>query len=216
MTNRSIKMKIHFFVLILFTLCSFPSLAEVENSKNINATNAGFDIVLQKLQKNKLLRSRFTQERHLKIQTKPLLSEGQLNYFYGKGIIWEIENPVKSKVIISQNKVTEINHGSKPVSRPNLGGVYMALDALFNGNKDIINKNYTVNYTGSPKNWHIELTPKFSPLNKIFKTIEMNGEQHIKRIILNGTKQDSTVIKLVSMQVKPLSISAAEEAYFAL
>lgn len=209
-------MKSRLFVLIVFVLYSFSCLGENENSVNLIAENSDLDIVLQKLQKNKLLRSRFTQERRLKILTKPLVSEGQLNYFSGKGIIWEIEIPIKSKVIISQNKITEINLNENPVSRPNLGGIYTALDALFNGNKGIINKNFTINYDGSIKNWHIELTPKFAPLNKIFKTIEMHGENQIKRITLNDNNQDSTVITLGSVQANPQAITSAEEAYFAL
>ena len=209
-------MKSRLFVLIVFVLYSFSCLGENENSVNLISENSDLDIVLQKLQKNKLLRSRFTQERRLKILTKPLISEGQLNYFSGKGIIWEIETPIKSKVIISQNKITEINLNENPVSRPNLGGIYTALDALFNGNKGIINKNFTINYDGSIKNWHIELTPKFAPLNKIFKTIEMHGENQIKRITLNDNNQDSTVITLGSVQANPQAITSAEEAYFAL
>ena len=202
--------------LIFFTLYSLSCLGENINSEKIISGNLDFDIVLQRLQENKLLRSGFIQERRLKILTKSLISEGQLNYFSGKGIIWEIEAPIKSKVIISQNKITEINLNGNPVSRPSLGGIYTVLDALFNGNKGIINKNFTINYTGSVKNWHIELTPKFAPLNKIFKTIEMHGDTQIKRITLNDNNHDSTVITLVSMQADPQVITPAEKAYFAL
>lgn len=214
-------MKSRFFILIFCTFYSFYSFAENTPPKKIDIVNSdaqdsGLNKILQHLKKNKILRSQFKQTRHLKILSRPLLSEGQLNYFSGKGIIWEIEKPIKSKVIISPNKITEINVNREPISRPNFGGIYTVLDALLNGNAAIINKNFTINFEGSTENWHIELTPRFSPLDKIFKTIEMHGKHQINRIILNDNNQDSTIITLISTQKKPSSISPAEEAYFAL
>jgi len=211
-------MKSRFFIFVFCFFCSFYSFAEnakTENKTNSSTPNTGLNAVLQQLQKNKLLRSEFKQARHLKILSRPLLSEGRLSYFSGKGIIWEIQKPVKSKIIISQNKITEINPGNAPVSRPNIGGIYTVLDALLNGNEIFINKNFAIDYSGSTEDWRIELTPKFAPLNKAFETIEMHGDHQIQRITLIDYNQDSTVITLNTIQTEPQSISSIEEAYFA-
>ncbi len=203
-----------FFFLILFF--SFFCHAENRTTVNIPESSPELNSILNNLHKSSILRSQFKQFRHLKILSKPIISEGKLNYFSGKGIIWEIEKPINSKIIISQNKITEINHNQTVSSRPNNGGIYTLLDALFNGNSKVLSQNFTISYQGSAKNWHLELTPKSAPMNKIFNTIEIQGKKHINRITLNDVNSDSTIITLSTTDTKPQTMTATEESYFAL
>jgi len=209
-------MKHYFFILIFCAVFSISSYAENMNVLNNSEPQSNLNNILQKLQKNTVLRSQFKQARYLKILSKPIISEGQLNYFSGKGIIWKIQTPIKSTIIISQNKITEINPDGQLTSRVNLGSIYTLLDALFNGNDKTLKQNFDISYNISTQQWILKLTPTSAPLNKIFKTIEIQGQQQITRITLIDANSDSTVISLHSTDTKPLAISATEEAYFAL
>ncbi len=206
-------MKSLFFISILFL--SFFCYAESSNTVNLSEPDSELNTILKKLQKNSVLRSQFKQSRHLKILSRPIISEGQLNYFSGTGIIWDIRKPIQSKIIISQNKITEIDANHKITRRPNPGGIYTLLDALFNGNSQILKQNFDIKHDLSTENWRLELTPKSSPLNKAFKTIEIQGQQQIKRITLNDINSDSTVITLSSTNTEQM-MTTKEASYFAL
>jgi len=206
-------MKTTFFILIFF----FNFSCHADNSAIITArASSELTAIFQILQKSTVLRSQFRQTRYLKILSSPIISEGKLNYFSGKGIIWEINKPIESKIIISQNKITEIDSNHKISSRPNPGVIYTLLDALFNGNSDVLRQNFNINHHVSTDHWRLELTPKSAPLNKIFKTIEINGQQQIKKITLNDVNSDFTIITLRSSNIKQQVMTASEEAYFAL
>ena len=208
-------------VFLLLCLLSFSQLSYSEQPAPVdfNDKNSAFNAVINQLQNNPIIRSHFKQSRKLNILKKPLISTGQINFFSGTGIIWEIDQPVRSKVIISENKITEITlfDGKETInSNPNTAGFYTVLESIFNGNIEQIKKHFSASFTGDIKNWVINLTPSTEPLNKIFTSIKLNGAQQINTITFNDYNRDTTTIELSASQKKPEPITKKEEAYFAL
>lgn len=208
-------------VFLLLCLFSFSQFAYSTNSAavNFNNKNSTFTSVIKQLQNNILIRSQFKQFRKLKILKKPLISTGRINFFSGTGIIWEIKEPINSKIIISENKTTEITslNGKDTINtRPNTTGFYIVLESIFNGNIKQIKKHFTANFSGNISNWIINLTPTTEPLNKIFTNIKLSGTQQINSIVFNDYNHDTTIIELMAAQKNPEPITKKEEAYFAL
>ncbi|VAW58519.1 hypothetical protein MNBD_GAMMA08-2543 [hydrothermal vent metagenome] len=208
-------------VFLLLCLLSFSQFAYSEQPVpvNFNDKNSAFNSVINKLQNNRVIRSQFKQSRKLKILKKPLISTGKINFFSGTGIIWEINQPIRSKVIISENKITEItllDDKETINTNPNTAGFYTVLESIFNGHIEQIKKHFSASFTGDIKNWVINLTPSTEPLNKIFTNIKLSGTRQINAITFNDYNQDTTIIELTASQKNPEPITKKEEAYFAL
>ncbi len=178
-----------------------------------------FFSVIDKLQKNNFFRSDFIQKKHIKILSSPLISRGNILFSADKGIIWKINKPFQSKLIISENKITEISlqNGTPVKTQKKLSGMqsfYIIFQALFTGDIKTIRQYFSVTYQGNTKKWTIFLTPLSSPLNKIFNEISLTGDEQIKNIVFSEKNQDSTQIDFINPSNKNHHLSDEEEKSF--
>ena len=62
--------------------------------------------------------------------------------------------------------------------------------------------------------WTLLLTPKQAPLNSVFKSITLTGQQDIDALTLQEIRGDKTEILFSNQTHQPESLSDAEQAQF--
>ena len=191
------------------------------NTETISSSGAPSDFhsITETLKENKIFRSNFKQYKKIKILNSPLISEGKVLFSSNKGIVWELTSPIKSKFIISNDKIFETFRQNnqiikKQITQPGIQSIYTIFQALFTGDFDSIKSNFSITYQGSVKNWKIFLTPLSPPLNMVFKEVELSGDHKIKTITFKEINQDTTKIEFLNQTNKPNKLTSDEEINF--
>ncbi|MNY80451.1 hypothetical protein D3C86_2214910 [compost metagenome] len=59
------------------------------------------------------------------------------------------------------------------------------------------------------------LTPKTTPLDKLFKRITLNGEQYLETIDIDDMQSDATHIRFFNQRTVPQALTDEEQQRFA-
>lgn len=116
----------------------------------------------------------FKQQRILPSNT--FVSGGDFKFIEGKGVIFNTTYPVKMTTTYANNK--QINEIILAVSRKD----YSYLE-----------KNFDINFTKDTY-WKLVLTPKNENIKNHLKSVSINGNENIKRILINTVNNGKTDI----------------------
>ena len=118
----------------------------------------------------------FTQEKHLKILTKPLISKGNLTFQTPDSLRWEYTTPVKSVLLMNKGKVKryiahsdgfrEDTNPALPLMQRVLQEMTLWLEGRFDENED-----YSASLKAGPI---IELIPRKESVARLIHRIELS------------------------------------------
>ena len=86
--------------LILFSLLTTSMQGFPEDATEVLQSGAAQQLLPQ-LQHLNSLEGEFSQQRHIRVLSLPLISTGSFNYKRGQGLIWETLTPIQNRVEIS-------------------------------------------------------------------------------------------------------------------
>ncbi len=168
-----------------------------------------------------VLRGQFEQEKQLQGFKHPLLSKGDFLIDKGRGLVWATRSPFASTLVLTKDKLlVRRDDGSAatsagPGASPAVAMANALLLALLGGDVDALSRLFTLIETMSANNaWQLQLVPKPGPLKKIFKRIELQGDQHVRSVRLEEVRGDVTEIRFLQLRDAPTSLSADEARQF--
>jgi|TARA_B100000315_G_C14592021_1_gene596413 hypothetical protein len=183
--------KVYFF-LILFVVC-FPTYTFATLQ----------DKIFSKAKDTKSITSLFIQKRQISVLPLPLISKGKFNYHYEEGIVWEIQEPMQSKIIISKEGVqTEDNFaiaetkGSSKLSE--------ILLSLFSGNLETLETYFYVDVKGDTNQWHLLLEPKNNLVAAQIASISIKGKESVESLYILESNGDSSSLVFTSSRINLL------------
>ncbi|MBF6568208.1 MAG: hypothetical protein IVW54_04940 [Candidatus Binataceae bacterium] len=154
------------------------------------------------------LHGRYIQEQHLKGLTAPLKTEGDFVVAPNLGIIWRSEQPVRSVTVITAAGMERIVNGNDihrlaSAKIPAFAHMYELLDRAMMGDWSAMQKDFTLEYTGTRRAWRIILTPLRSagPLAARLTSIVMTGDGRIDTVDINRTNGDFEHVAFVNQVV---------------
>lgn len=164
------------------------------------------DLVKQ-LQQPQSVQGNFIQHRYLKELNKPIEMQGQFALLAQKGLLWQLEKPFNNSLRVTPNGIQQWN-GTQWVNNGNVGqneqiGLFLG---LLSGNIDGLKSQFDFALSGNANQWQLTLTPNSLLMQQIFTTIEISGDQTVKKLTLNEKQGDRTQIEFKQIQLnQPLS-----------
>jgi len=174
----------------------------------------------QRFSQQPILRADFSQQRTISGMSQPLNSSGNLLIAQKKGLWWQQEKPFTLTLLLTENRMVQTLSGQPPQvvtaeSNPQMFQFNALLTALFQADQQVLEHNFTLNFSDQGQGaWQLILTPKTSPLNRLFRTITLNGREYLNLIDINDMQGDETHVRFFNQRTQPAALTAAELAHF--
>ncbi|MBD1226762.1 outer membrane lipoprotein carrier protein LolA [Xenorhabdus griffiniae] len=186
--------------------------------------NTSYAVTLEELQQRfahqPIVRANFTQIRQIQGIPHPLSSSGQMLISQHKGLWWHQQKPFPLTLLLDDNHMVQIMSGQTPQvitadSNPQLFQFNHLMRALFQADRAVLEENFNIEFSDlGQEKWRLILTPKTSPLDKLFTAITLNGQTHLDAILLTDRQGDRTELSFSHHQLTPETLSHEEEQYF--
>nr|WP_274387308.1 outer membrane lipoprotein carrier protein LolA [Rahnella ecdela] len=168
-----------------------------------------------------VLRADFSQQRTISGMAQPLNSSGNLLIAQQQGLWWQQEKPFSLTLLLTEKRMVQIMAGQEPQvvtadNNPQMFQFNSLLSALFHADSKVLEENFALDFTDQGKGaWKLVLTPKVSPLNRLFRSITLNGETFLNSIDINDMQGDATHIRFFNQKTTPATLTDAEKRHFA-
>jgi outer membrane lipoprotein-sorting protein len=179
------------------------------------------DDLQQRLTEQPVIRAHFDQTRTIKDLPQPLRSQGQMLIARDQGLLWDQTAPFPMQLLLDDKRMVQAIGGQPPQTitaenNPQMFQFNHLLRALFQADRQVLEQNFRVEFadTGEGR-WTLRLTPKTTPLDKIFATIDLAGQRYLENIQLNDKQGDRTDIVLSQHQLTPAQLTDDERQRFA-
>lgn len=168
-----------------------------------------------------VMRGRFTQEKHLAELDGALVSKGRLVVVRGRGLIWQVEQPVSTRLVITREALTERTDGRETsrimvAEQPGLAVVAALLPALFEGDMNRLQQFFDIEDRETENGrTTITLSPATAGVGEFVKQVKIEGTDRIERLRIDRPGGDYSVINLESATLSRDGLSADEKDAFA-
>ena len=170
----------------------------------VSGANAPLADISALLAKPRLMCGHFEQEKQLVGIKKPLVSEGRFCVEVNKAITWDTQRPFANTLQVTPDKIIQAHEGQvtseldarqEPVVRM----INNVLFSLLAGDLSQLDKVFLIQ--GSIKNgtWSVLLKARDASLEAAIGTIHLQGDQFVKKVILQEQEGDRTTIVFSAM-----------------
>ena len=168
-----------------------------------------------------VLRGNFSEEKHLSGFNGPMTSTGHFLIVPAEGLIWYVQKPFASKVVITPHGLVQ-SIGSKPVTQlsaqriPFMLHLYDMLGGAMAGNWQALESDFDIARTQDENGWHAILVPhqKDNPAFP-YSLISVSGHRFVDRVTLQKQGGDTDILSFTATNRSQNPPNAAEQADFA-
>ncbi len=176
--------------------------------------------ISRQLVRSQVLRADFHQEKVMRALKRPLVTEGQLIFVEGRGVLWQVIAPYAVRVLVKADEIVEWEEGASP-RRMALGTnpIFRALSHVFlaalAGNVAALGEQFDVQAALEGGGWQLKLAPKDPTLASVFSVVQVDGGQFIETVRIAEVSGDQTTIRFGGFKAGSGGLDDAETAYFA-
>ncbi|WP_394134176.1 LolA family protein [Aliivibrio fischeri] len=185
---------------------------------SVNSFAFSVDDLQQQLAKSTLVRGDFKQVRTMQMFAQPLSTTGTFLLDHEKGLLWQQTEPFPIALTLTQNKLRQSINGEAQVmtDSDNPMAFYFTrlFLSLFKGDTESIKENFTLQLTGEKDAWTLILTPTKAPIDSVFKTIKIEGNDYLNRVVLSEVRGDVTEMVFTNQSTKPATLTEEELRVF--
>ncbi len=194
---------------ILALLLITGTMAHAKTQPNNQQENA-LQQTLQSLAEGSVLKSKFTQNRHLRDIPHALASSGEIILWAGKGLIWRTKSPFPNSILMTQNGLFQLDNNKKTslVKEGKMGSDGAILDILskvLKGSFSDLEGFTTEDMTCPASQWSVRLVPP-PAIKKVITSLVIDGKtegqhRYIKHITIHRPNGDRDEISLEKPQI---------------
>ncbi|MGC5831786.1 outer membrane lipoprotein carrier protein LolA [Ralstonia pseudosolanacearum] len=157
------------------------------------------------------VRARFTQTQTLLSMQRPLVSTGTLLFSRERGVIWQIEQPLRLTYVVTDAGVRTLDAAGKavPGSQRNAAGIAQVsrmMRAMLGGDLSAMYSQFDVAAQGTPAHWRLRLTPTQPQLAQALRGLDLHGDTYVRGITIRAVSGDETRLEFTdSASVDTLS-----------
>lgn len=160
------------------------------------ADSAALQAIDQQLSKPVLLHGHFEQRKSIRILANPLLATGEFSVVRNQGVIWNMQQPMASQLIISAKGIEGADIGDNRA----MGYIGKILNQLLSGDIAVLEQQFTINIVQQDEQgWAITLLPRSSLFAKAIRQIDLSGQQHIHHLLLHEASGDKTEVNFTAL-----------------
>lgn len=160
---------------------------------SINTVEAdNLTAIAEQLQTPALLQGSFSQHKHIRILSAPLVSGGVFSIVRDYGVIWGIKEPMQTQLLITENGVI----GEDVDNDRAMAYIGRILKHILSGELSALQKQFDITLTDSEQyDWALQMKPRSAILGRAINRIELAGDTHIRRLVLHEAEGDRTEIR---------------------
>ncbi len=186
-----------------------PVIAQVTDLASLQTQLQQFDIV----------RGDFTQSRKIEMFEQPLTSNGHFLLEKSHGLLWNQEAPFPVNLVLTEDKLRQTFAEQPPqviTAHENPMAFYFSkiFLSVFHGDTQQLQSQFELQLKTSQQQWQLILVPKQAPLNAVFKSITLKGNDDIDYLALEEVRGDKTEIEFSNQTHQPEMLTDAEQAQF--
>ncbi|WP_423823900.1 outer membrane lipoprotein carrier protein LolA [Salinisphaera sp. SPP-AMP-43] len=183
-------------MLILWSVSASIPIAVAEPAASLPSLGSQAD--------SQVLRGRFVQHKHLADLDQALVSRGHYTVAQNRGLLWQVEQPVRSTLLITPDALTEHSQGQQTAhisadQQPALSAVASVLLAVFRGNTEQLSRYFDIQPSrqADDAGHTLVLTPKTEAVKNFIAGLKLTDDEHgIRRIRIDQAGGDYSVIDL--------------------
>lgn len=153
--------------------------------------------VLDELAGHAAVRAAFTQTRENPALAQPQVSNGQLLFVLGRGMLWQIQAPYRQTLALTGERTAQIGEDGRPQpTRADRGvaQVSQMLQGLLSGKTDEALRQFDIAADGSRAQWTLRFTPRQARMARVLRRIELQGGQYLQGIVVELENGERTRI----------------------
>lgn len=160
------------------------------------ADDALLQNVLAELGRHTAVRADFTQTRSNPALDKPQVSQGQLLFVLGHGMLWQTASPYRETLALTGNRSARIDaDGNATAMRSDRGvsQVSQMLQGMLGGKLDEARRQFAVEADGTPAQWTLRFVPKQARMARVLGSITLHGNDYLQGIAIDmqdGSRTD--------------------------
>ena len=144
------------------------------------ATDLDTGSLLQKLARPAPESTSFVEIRYSSMLTEPIVASGELEHRTDGALVRRVISPYAETTVLAGETAVLEREGSKPRQfsldrAPELRGMLASFGALLQGNREMIERHFSVTTTGNDAGWEMQLTPRDRKLKARIALIRVNG-----------------------------------------
>ncbi|WP_130620043.1 LolA family protein [Dyella amyloliquefaciens] len=155
--------------------------------------------VLAELAAHPRVRADFTQSRENPALAQPQLSQGQLLFVSGNGMLWQVTQPYRETLALTGTRTARIDdHGHLQVVRNGDRGVAQVsqmLQSMLAGQPEEALRQFDVEARGSTSQWSLRFTPRQQRMARVLSAIELSGNEFLQGIDVEMQGGERTQIR---------------------
>lgn len=180
--------------------------------KQLNQPDAAIGFLNKTLLFKNNIQGDFSQEKQIKVLSRPLRSSGAFTLGETEGLIWDTQFPIQNRIKVNTSGLYEWrgkNNSSgtdqwriKPESQSAGFSRYAkSFQALLNADIQQLQQNFELYWQNTTGEWSLGLKPKqTSPLNKLISWIKVSGSDRVTMIQILEQSGDFSKITLSSVK----------------
>ncbi|NMP29069.1 outer membrane lipoprotein carrier protein LolA [Rahnella sp. SAP-1] len=178
------------------------------------------DELQQRFSQQPVLRADFSQQRSVSGMEQKLNSAGNLVISRNDGLWWQQQKPFALSLLLTNSRMVQTMAGQAPQvvtaqNNPQMFQFNSLLTALFHADHRALEQNFKLDFSDRGQgNWTLVLTPKSSPLNRLFRQIGLKGQTFLENIDIQDMQGDSTQIRFFNQRTEPKTLTDAEKQHF--
>jgi outer membrane lipoprotein-sorting protein len=167
--------------------------------------------VSKRLDNPAVLRGDFEQTKTLKGFKRPLVSRGTFVMARGRGVQWVTTQPFASTLVVTRERLLTLTDGgvSQQIDtrqEPGLRAVNEMLMALLAGDVKALSARFKAEGALQGEHgWHVVLSPRDAALAGFITRIELDGDRHVKLVVLQEASGDDSRIRFTRHEVSTLT-----------
>ena len=153
------------------------------------------------------LEGEFEQSKYIADLDTTLDSSGTFSFATNEGLRWNIREPVPTNLRITPNEIVEEQDGEEVMrmdvdEQPMTRAISEVFFAIFGGDWEALAERFTIRPVQEESPWRFELEPKGELLKSYLSSIELQGSEYLKVLILNENNGDRTRIQLNNVEAR--------------
>lgn len=139
----------------------------------------------------------FVQRRRLPELERPIVSRGRFAYAAGRGLLWLVEEPVESRLVIDADGV---HQDGAPVRG---SGAFEAIrplfESLFSGDLAPLERDFLVTREDVEPGWRLALRPRDGRLARALDGITIEGAETPRRLVIEASDGSRTALEFTDI-----------------
>jgi hypothetical protein len=146
------------------------------------------------------VRAEFVQTKRMADMQHPLVARGRMLVWGQAGVLWQIEQPISSVIVLREDVSIQIDAAGRRTMRraeddPAAARVGRVLSALLHGDIASLQQWFDVDARMAGGRWTIKLTPRKGPMASFLQSMQVSGATFAEAVAIEETSGDATEIR---------------------